>query len=166
MTGDLPPGLGHIVERFDHVAIAAERIEDVLPLVELIGGRFRNGGDNDAGGFRWIQFFLPGAGKVEVIAPLPAAGEGNFLVEFLHRRGPGVHHLTFKVGDLDAALEAARDSGFEVVGHDATTYPGWKEAFLHPKSTGGTLIQLTEFADRPPPDVSVADVLTGIPESD
>lgn len=160
-----PSDLEHVVERFDHVALGAWNVEDAVPLVEFLGGRFRNGGDNEPGRIRWIQYFLPQAGKIEIIAPLDRDDGDHFLVRFLHEHGPGLHHMTFKVADLDAAVAAAAAAGYEVVGHDAS-YPGWKEAFLHPKTTGGVVIQLAEFSDRAPPPIGAADVVAGVPEND
>ncbi|NNC75949.1 MAG: VOC family protein [Acidimicrobiia bacterium] len=148
-----------VVERFDHVAIAVWDVGTMVTLVELLGGRFRDGGDVESAGFKWVQFHLPGAGKLEVLQPLDADDSDHFLVRFLEDRGEGLHHLTFKVTDLEAAVAEARSRGFEVVGVD--TSGAWKEAFLHPASTRGVLIQLAEWddADPPEPRASLADVL-------
>jgi hypothetical protein len=62
-----------------------------------------------------------------------------------------VHHLTFKVDDLEATLDRVRQSGFQPVGIDFSD-PDWKEAFLHPREAHGTVVQLAEshhdFATR------------------
>jgi len=65
--------------------------------------------------------------------------------KFLAKRGPGIHHVCYKVPDLDAALEACRRSGYRLV--DETPrggVGGHRIAFVHPKSTAGILIELTE----------------------
>ena len=147
-----------IVDRFDHVSIAVWSIRDSLPVVELMGGRFLQGGDVDE--FRWAQWALPGNGKLEMIEPLDADDTASFLVRFLEERGPGLHHLTFRVPDLLKAVDAARSMGFDVTG--VSPEGDWKEAFVHPRSAQGTLIQLAEWDDsRPDPGAStnLEDVL-------
>ena len=153
-----PRELDDLVERFDHVSIAAWDLRDVLPLIDMIGGTLRNGGVA-AGGFRWAQWYLPGAGKVEVVAPLDRNDESHFLTRFLTKRGPGLHHLTFKVRSIEAAITRARESGFDVVDVNIDG-SGWREAFLHPRSASGVLIQLAEWTDHePPPDVTIQAIL-------
>ena len=158
VSTDLTDALGDLVERFDHVSMAVHDIEDSLTLVALMGGEFRAGGDVDAG-FRWIQFNLPGRGKLEIIQPLDPTDETNFLVKFLEERGEGLHHLTFKVRDLVTAVDHACTLGFEVIG--VNTDGAWKEAFVHPKTSKGVLIQLAEFEDNPFPPQTIAEVLEG-----
>ena len=149
-----------LVERFDHVSVAVNDIAAALPLVELMGGRYRDGGDS-AAGFRWAQFRLPTAGKLELIQPLDPEDAGHFLVRFLQSRGEGVHHLTFKVTDLAAAVARAEALGLEVVSID-TSHGAWKEAFVHPRSANGVLVQLAEWVDGPEPkDRSLEDLLSG-----
>ena len=136
---------GDVIVAFDHVAMAAWRIEDALGVTTLLEGSYRNGGD-EAGGFRWAQWNLPGAGKLEVIAPLDRNDPDHFLVRFLQDRGPGLHHLTFRVRDLHEAVSRARALGFEVVGVAPDGW--WKEAFVHPAGSNGVLIQLAEWSDE------------------
>lgn len=124
----------------DHVAFGVPEVAAVAPfLVGELGGRPADGGPGGGFGF-WQWRFADGA-RVEVIAP--AGPPGGFLHRFLERSGPGVHHVTLKVTDLDAALEPVRRAGLEVVGYDATN-PGWKEAFLHPRQAQGIVVQLAE----------------------
>ncbi len=153
--------LGDLVERFDHIAVASHDIASQVPLARLLGGRFRSGGDYQAGGFRWAQFALPGSAKLELIQPLDPGDATHFLVRFLSSRGEGVHHLTFKVSDIHAAVARARELGFEVVNVGAESEM-WKEAFIHPRSAHGVLVQLAEWTDRPQTtDVTLEDVLAG-----
>ena len=146
MTPETPPQLAAVVDRFDHVSIAVWDIGAALPVVDLMGGRFLRGGD--VTGFRWAQWALPGSGKLEMIQPLDVGDEDNFLVRFLTERGPGLHHLTFRVNNLLEAVIHARDLGFDVTG--VSPEGDWKEAFIHPKSSHGTLIQLAEWDDTKP----------------
>ena len=154
------PDLDGLVERLDHIAIGVHDVGDVESLLELIGGQFRSGGDYLAGGFRWAQFLLPGSAKLELLQPLDPSDESHFLVRFLAARGEGVHHLTFKVTDIHAAIAKATDLGFDVVG--VNTDGWWKEAFVHPKSAHGVVVQLAQWEDGdPPPERTLAGVLDG-----
>ncbi|HLB37373.1 MAG TPA: methylmalonyl-CoA epimerase [Gemmatimonadales bacterium] len=67
------------------------------------------------------------------------------VARFLARRGPGIHHICFRVPNLDEALVRCRDHGYRLV--DEQPRPGaggHRVAFLHPKSTAGILLELTE----------------------
>ncbi|MBI4247595.1 MAG: VOC family protein [Candidatus Rokubacteria bacterium] len=128
--------------RFDHVAIAVPRIADALPvLVGRFGGVPERGAPSR--GFRWGAWTFAGGGRIELIEPMGADG---FLHRFLAQRGPGVHHVTFKVSDLAEACDRARAQGYEIVGYDDSR-PAWKEAFLHPKQALGIVVQFAQSSD-------------------
>jgi methylmalonyl-CoA/ethylmalonyl-CoA epimerase len=131
----------------DHVALAAA---DTAPALRFLtgglGGTVIFGGQGP--GFRPMQVWVgddTGDGmSVELLEPW--ATEGNdFLARFIARHHAGPHHLTFKVPDLEAALERVRASGFRPVNVDLSD-PEWKEAFLLPREAHGTVVQLAESA--------------------
>ena len=138
--------LGPVIERFDHVSMAVRDIDASRPLLDLLGAVYFDGGTNPWGNFRWAQYDLPGSGRLEMIAPLDPDPD-HFINRFLAERGEGLHHLTFKVYDIHEAVKRATDMGFTVTGLD-DTLDGWKEAFLHPRSASGVLIQLAEFPSK------------------
>ena len=130
---------------FDHIAIGVPRIGDALPfLMGELGGRPAGGGTTRAFAFRQWLF---GAGKLEVLEP--TGPPGGFLHRFLDRRGPGVHHVTFEVPDIDAACAAATALGFDVVERDDSD-PEWSEAFLHPKSAMSIVVQIVQVRRAEP----------------
>ena len=139
-------GLQDFIERFDHVSIAVHDIGLAQTLVDLLGGTHIGGGLSNEGDFEWIQFDLPGQGRLEMISPI-LDDKSNFLTRYLDEHGEGLHHLTFKVHDIEAAVARARSLGFTVVGFNDTN-EDWKEAFVHPASAHGVLIQLAEFPDK------------------
>ena len=136
----------------DHVAVAVERWQDAWPRYRArLSGDWVAGGDSY--GFASAQLRYANGMKVEVLSP-HAVDKNDFLRRFLDRNGPGPHHLTFKVPDIEAALEAAAAAGYRPVGVDLSD-PGWKEAFLHPKDAPGVVVQLAQSSgswDSPPPD--------------
>ena len=137
--------LDDVIERFDHFSIAVRNIGTTAPLVALMGGSPYESGLNSGGDFHWAQFSLAG-GKLELIAAVDQHDERHFINAFLQARGEGLHHLTFKVTNLREAADRATALGFAVVGFDDTD-EAWKEAFVHPKSASGVLIQLAEYTD-------------------
>jgi len=160
----LPAELSGLVERFDHLALAVDDVAATLPLLGLLGARYHSGGHHPTMGFRWMQFELAAGPRIELIQPLRPDDRNNFLVRFLASNGEGPHHVTFKVHDLERTVAAVRTLGYEVVGEN-TTDPGWKEAFVHPRSAHGLLIQVAEWDDALPlPQLTLTEVLAD-PES-
>jgi methylmalonyl-CoA/ethylmalonyl-CoA epimerase len=122
----------------DHVAVAVRSIKPALGLFrDGLGGEYLMGADQDT--WRWLQLRYPGGGKVELLEPL---GDG-FLSKFLDSRGEGLHHVTFKTDDIEGALAHLRGRGFELVDVNLSD-PHWKEAFLRPSKSHGTLIQIAQ----------------------
>ncbi len=120
----------------------------VAVLEGLLGGEPYEGGPSP--GFDWAQWRFADGARLELITP---TGTPAFLHRFLDRRGPGVHHVTYKVDSLEAAIGRARAHGYEVTGHD-TSNPHWQEAFLHPKQAQGIVVQLAQSGaedDEPEP---------------
>lgn len=146
MSPEPPAGLIPIVDRFDHLSIAVRSFDDASAMVALMGGRPGDGGFAATGDFHWVQYVLPGGARLELIRTDSRDPE-HFLNRFLDTRGPGVHHLTFRVHDIDAARTEALARRFEVVGFDDAD-PDWKECFVHPRSANGVLIQLAEFPEK------------------
>lgn len=124
----------------DHVAFGVASIADASPVIcRRLGGKPHSSGPGI--GFRGAQWELAGGGRVEAIEP--EGSSNGFLHRFLDARGPGVHHVTFKVRDIHHAAAAARAAGYDVVGFmDALA--SWKEMFLHPKQAQGIVVQLAE----------------------
>ncbi len=136
----------------DHVAVAVERWSDAWPryAVEL-GGEWNSGGLNI--GFGPAQLRFANGGRVEILQPWQPE-DNPFLRRFLDRHGPSPHHLTFKVPDLAAAIDQARDAGYSPVGVDLSN-DDWKEAFLHPRQATGIVVQIAQAAygwESPPPE--------------
>ena len=126
--------------RLDHVAIGVPRAADAMPwLVGELGGTPFAAGPGP--GFRFWQLAFVRGGLIEVLEP--EGPPDGFLHRFLAARGLGIHHVTFKVPDLRAAIERAARFDYPVVGV-SELHPAWKEAFLHPKLAQGIVVQLAE----------------------
>jgi catechol 2,3-dioxygenase-like lactoylglutathione lyase family enzyme len=131
---------------FDHIAIGVPRIADApAVLVGALGGRPEAA--KPSRGFNWGCWRFAGGGRLEILEP---SGDDGFLHRFLTQRGPGVHHVTFKVPSLRDACQRAEAHGYAIVGRDESQ-PGWKEAFLHPRQALGVVVQFAEASGRDTP---------------
>jgi hypothetical protein len=122
-------------------------VPDAVPardvLISDLGGTLVSGGD--AAGFRAMQIRmgdLTSGMTIELLEPWNL-DRSDFLARFLDRHGEGPHHLTFKVPDLAAELERLEGLGLRPVGVDLSD-PRWREAFLHPRDSHGTVVQIAE----------------------
>jgi methylmalonyl-CoA/ethylmalonyl-CoA epimerase len=128
---------------YDHVAHAVPSIRDALPVyVGLLGGRPILGAINARAGIAVLHIeFAPGI-KVEVVEPVQpdSPAIGSFLAQ---RPRGGLHHMTFRVTDFPRALERVTRLGLSPIGvHTATE---WPEMFVHPRETGGLLLQIVQY---------------------
>ena len=129
------------VRWLDHTAIAVHSIEAALPLYrDVLGGDPQELSEHPEKGFSALTLRYPHGGGIELIQPL---GLDELRPEVPGRRGEGVHHITFLVNDLRAAVEEARWPGVRIVDEDYER-PEWREAFISPRSANGTIVQLAQ----------------------
>lgn len=155
--------------QLDHVAFGVPDAAATTPfLVGELGGRPAGAGRGVE--FLWWQWQFERGGILEVLQP--DGPPGGFIHRFLKSRGPGVHHVTFKVPDLAVAAARAGSLDYSVVGYNDGS-PSWKECFLHPKQAQGIVVQLVEsdptlesgdfdefpYPDAPAPAAERTDVL-------
>ena len=126
--------------RIAHIGIAVRELEELLPLYRDVLGMPEVPLD-DADGAR-IAGLAAGDSLVEL---LEAQSESSPIGKFVAKRGPGIHHVCFAVDDVDGTLERCRAAGLKLI--DETPRigaEGKRIAFLHPSSTGGVLVELSE----------------------
>ncbi len=131
--------------RLEHVAIAVENLEAAVSIFSAILGRPDGGRERvESEGVR-IAFFDLGGCRLEL---LEATTSDSPVGRFLQRRGPGIHHIALEVANIDDALERCRAAGLQTVGEAPRPGAGGRRvAFLHPTSTGGILVELSESVD-------------------
>ena len=135
MTRSTPRGT-----RVSHVGIAVETLADGVPFFREILG-LPEVSLADADGAR-IAGFTAGDTLVEL---LEAGDPASPIARFVAKRGPGIHHICFSVDDLDATLERCRSAGIKLIDDKPRIgAEGKRIAFLHPGSTGGVLIELSD----------------------
>ena len=127
--------------RIAHIGIAVHALDELLPFYRDILGMPEVPLD-DADGAR-IAGLAAGESLVEL---LEAESPDSPIGRFMSKRGPGIHHICFAVDDLDATLARCRAAGLRLI--DETPRigaEGKRIAFLHPGTTGGVLVELSEY---------------------
>jgi methylmalonyl-CoA/ethylmalonyl-CoA epimerase len=126
--------------RIAHVGIAVPDLEQALAFYRDVLGLTPHAPETADGA---TILSLPfGESEVELLAPDTPDGP---IAKFLARRGPGIHHICYRVADLDAALAACRQAGYQLIDETPRAGAGGRRiAFVHPKATAGILLELTE----------------------
>ena len=126
--------------RIAHVGVAVADLEAALAFYRDVLGLEPHAPEQvDGATIVGLPF---GDAEVELLQPVnPDSPIGKFLA----KRGPGIHHICYRVPDLDAALEACRSAGYRLIDEvPRRGAGGHRIAFVHPKSTAGILLELTE----------------------
>lgn len=126
--------------RIAHIGIAVDEIDRLLPFYRDLLGLSPEPLE-DADGAR-IAGLRAGDSLVEL---LEATSSDSPIGKFVAKRGPGIHHICFAVDDLNATLERCRRAGLRLIDDvPRIGAEGKRIVFLHPGSTGGVLVELTE----------------------
>jgi methylmalonyl-CoA/ethylmalonyl-CoA epimerase len=131
--------------RIDHVGLAVDDLDAAIALHERAYGlALAHREVVEEQGVEAVLLDV-GEGHVELLRPLePDTAVGRFLAS----RGPGLHHVAYRVDDIEAALDALRDQGLQLI--DETPRVGIRDsrvAFVHPRSTGGVLTEIVQPAE-------------------
>jgi methylmalonyl-CoA epimerase len=134
------------LDRIDHIGVAVDDLGEALTLYGRSLGMPEVHRETVAAQGVEAVLLDVGDSHVELLAPLH---EDSPVGRFLTRRGPGLHHVAYRVPDIDAALSAARAAGLGLLDEQPRDgIRGSRVAFLHPKSTGGVLTEIVQ-----PPEV-------------
>lgn len=129
--------------KINHVAIVVEDVQAALHFWQTALGLPLHHVEHNEGEAVDIAFLPVGDSEIELIAPFT---EDSGVAKYLAKRGAGLHHLCIEVEDITAALEQIRSSGAELINETPRTRPdGTLYAFVHPKSTGGVLLELYQL---------------------
>lgn len=128
--------------RVDHVGIAVEDVEAAEPVLEALGCAKGSDETGPDGSYRWVTYHLGDASRLELVTPRT---DDSFIRAFLDENGPGLHHVTLEVADIDAVVAGIEEAGIPVV--DRASHDGYAEAFVSPRNPTGALFQLMEYHD-------------------
>lgn len=135
-----------VLKGIDHIAVAVEDLDQAIELYEKsLGMPVEHRETVEEQG---VEAVLLGVGQshVELLAPL---GPDTPVGKYLAKRGPGLHHVAYRVDDIEEALDSLKEEGVELI--DQTPRRGIRNtrvAFVHPSSAAGVLTELVQ-----PPEI-------------
>lgn len=136
------PPAGGLLEALDHVGVAVDDLEAAIRRQWLAFGQEPVHRERvEADGVEEV-LFRAGESYLQLLAPVR---DDSPVARFLARRGPGLHHLAYRVSDCEAALARAVRVGLQPIDPAPRAGSrGTRVAFLHPATAGGVLIELVE----------------------
>ena len=126
----------------EHIGIAVNSIDKDAPFWKHILNLPHRGTETVENQGVTTDIYDTGRGKVEL---LEAMGSDTPLGKFLEKRGAGMHHVCFEVDNITNAIKELKEFNIQVLSNEPTMgAEGYKVVFIHPKSTGGVLVELAE----------------------
>ena len=126
----------------EHIGIAVNSIDKDAPFWKHILNLPHRGTEAVENQGVTTDIYDTGRGKVEL---LEAMGSGTPLGKFLDNRGAGIHHVCFEVDNITTVIKELKELNIQVLSNEPTIgAEGYKVVFIHPKSTGGVLVELAE----------------------
>jgi methylmalonyl-CoA/ethylmalonyl-CoA epimerase len=130
--------------RIDHIGVAVADLDAAIALHEQAYGMEVVHRETVASQGVEAVLLDVGENHVELLAPL---GPDTPVGKFLAKKGPGLHHVAYRVADIDAALDELRSAGLRLIDESPRTgIRASRVAFLHPSATGGVLTEIVEPA--------------------
>jgi len=130
------------IKGIEHIGIAVESLAKDSPFWKHILNLEQKGKETVASEGVLTDIYETGRGKIEL---LEAIGKDSTIAKYLEKRGAGVHHVCFEVEDIHLSIEELIDKGIEVIYKEPKIgAEGFLVTFIHPKSTGGVLVELAQ----------------------
>jgi methylmalonyl-CoA/ethylmalonyl-CoA epimerase len=131
-----------LVSKIDHIGIAVSNLDEAVKLYKDVLGLELHGTEVVPEQKVKVAFLPVGDTEVELLESTSADGP---IAKFIEAKGQGIQHIAFRVDDIEAVLEEMKANGMRLIDEKPRYGAGGaKIAFLHPKSTGGVLIELCE----------------------
>lgn len=128
--------------KIDHLGIAVNSIDEGKNFWSDVLGLAFEGAETVAEQKVTTAFFPVGESEVELLESTAPDGP---IAKYLEKKGPGIQHIAFRVADIDAALAELKEKGVRLIDEKPRLGAGGaKIAFLHPKATGGVLVELCQ----------------------
>jgi methylmalonyl-CoA/ethylmalonyl-CoA epimerase len=133
------------VTKINHVAIVVPEIEQALDFWQGALGLELDHIEDVPSQKAMVAFLPTGDSEVELVKP---TADDTGAAKFLRDRGPGMHHLCLEVDDIEGMLEQLKAKEVRLINETPQVLPGRKMAFVHPKSTGGVLVELYQITEK------------------
>lgn len=131
-----------LMKKVNHVAIVIADIDEAAKFWRDIMGIKLDHVEEVPSQKSKVAFMPVGDTEVELVQPM---SEDSGVAKFLAEKGGGMHHLCFEVDDVTATMAELKEKGVRLLSEEPNVLPGRKMAFIHPKSTGGVLVELYEI---------------------
>lgn len=130
------------MQKIDHVGIAVRSLDQAKEVYRnLLNTEVLKEENVEAQKVK-VAFFENGDTKVEL---LEGTDDQSAVSKFVEKRGEGVHHVAYKVGDIKAEMKRLENEGFKLLDEEPRQGANQKwVAFIHPKSSNGVLIELCQ----------------------
>ncbi|MGH7595551.1 MAG: methylmalonyl-CoA epimerase [bacterium] len=133
-----------MLEKIDHIGIAVRNLDEAIARYTSLCGRGPDHLEEVASQKVKIAMFDVGESRVEL---LMATAPDSPIAKFIAKRSEGMHHICFKVPNLEEALSRLSTAGMEIIpGAGGKGASGSRVAFVHPKSLPGVMVELVEYA--------------------
>lgn len=130
------------LNKIEHLGIAVKDLDAAEKVYEALLGRPPYKRENVESEGVATSFFRTGENKIELLAAL---NEDSPIAKFIAKKGEGIHHVAFEVENIEAEIKRLEENGFELISKVPKKGADNKIiAFLHPKSTGGVLVELCQ----------------------
>ena len=133
------------ITKINHVAIAVPEVEPALAFWRDGLGLAVDHIEDVPSQKATVVFIPVGESEVELVRP---TSDDTGVAKFLAERGGGMHHLCFQVDDIEEMLADLKEKGIRLINETPQVLPGRKMAFVHPKSTGGVLVELYQLIEK------------------
>ncbi|HNR46426.1 MAG TPA: methylmalonyl-CoA epimerase [Anaerolineaceae bacterium] len=130
------------ITKINHVAIAVPEVDPALTFWRDAMGLAVDHIEDVPSQKATVVFIPVGESEVELVRP---TSDDTGVAKFLAERGGGMHHLCFEVDDIDGMLTQLKEKGVRLINETPLDLPGRRMAFVHPKSTGGVLVELYQL---------------------
>lgn len=137
-----------MIKKISHIAIVVSELDQAMSFwVDILGlplAHVEHVGDQDVD----VAFLPSGESEIELLEPV---GESSGVARYMQKRGPGMHHICFEVDDIESMLARIKAAGVPLIDEKPTIGTGGKKiAFVHPRGTGGVLVELYELTPGEP----------------
>lgn len=127
--------------KLDHIGIAVASLEEGMHFYQALGLELSGTDEVPEQGVK-VAFLPVGDTRLELLEP---TGPESPIAKHLEKRGPGLHHLCVQVDDIRSAMDQLRRSGYRLLSEEPQPGAhGCQVCFVHPKSTGGVLLELSQ----------------------
>lgn len=133
-------------KRINHIGVAVNNLDEAIIWYENVLGLAFEGIEVIESEQVRVAFFRLGESRIELLEPL---SDTSPIAKYIRKRGEGIHHIAFEVENIQARLNELATKGVLLI-HDEPRHGAHQSfiAFLHPKSTGGVLMELCQSTSK------------------